>query len=190
MILSWFRSGFSLRSLANQWNTSVMFCFREIRHIIPILLQKIKVIRLFDEKFLKAFPYQLDEHPVHGALDCTIHRRDRVHPGQYKYYRSDNHCHFLTSQVIVALSGLYAHVAISNGHNNDQVSVISFHIKKKVHIFFYFWRGFLISHWKTNWTTQSHFSWMMATILPLTQSGRTPSEIQYIKSNTESCAQL
>ena len=49
------------------------------------------------------------------------HRRDRVHPGHSKYYRGDKHFHFITSQVIVSVSGFYAHLALANGHNNDQV---------------------------------------------------------------------
>ena len=71
LVLSWVRSGATMRNLARQWGTTVMFCSREIRHIIPILLQHIKVIRLFDEEFLKMFPVALGEIEVHGALDCT-----------------------------------------------------------------------------------------------------------------------
>ena len=97
-----------MRSLARQWGTTVMFCSREIRHIIPILLQHIKVIRLFDEEFLKMFPVSLGEIEVHGALDCTAHCRDRVHPSQSKYYRGDKHFHFIT-QVIVSMSGFCTH---------------------------------------------------------------------------------
>ena len=82
LVLSWLRSGCSLFALAHQWKTSPTFCFREIRHVVPILNEKIKVIRMFDEKFLSLFPLRMGNIDLHGALDCTCHRRDRVHPGQ------------------------------------------------------------------------------------------------------------
>ena len=121
LVLSWIKSGVSLRQLARQWEASSMFCFKELRHIIPILLEKVRVIRLFDEKFLALFPRSIQNVEVHGAVDCT-HRRNRIHPGQSKYYRGDKNYHFIASQVTVGFSGMYAHVFLALGHNNDQVN--------------------------------------------------------------------
>ena len=101
MVLCYLRTGFSLRNLANMCNLSHVFCFRELRHIIPILLSKIRVIRLFDTSFLLQFPFPIsDSVNVHGAIDCTSHRRDRVHPGQYKLYKSDKHFPVVASHCI------------------------------------------------------------------------------------------
>src|SRR3990167_5603481 len=87
IVLSWFSSGYSLRELARQWKTSTMFCYREFRHLIPILLEKLRIIKLFGVEFLKLFPRPIGEFMVNGAVDCTCQRRYRVHPGQAKYYR-------------------------------------------------------------------------------------------------------
>ena len=121
LVLTWMRSGSTLMALASQWSTSPTFCFRTIRQIIPILYEKVKVIKMFDEQFLKQFPMFIGETEVHGALDCTCHRRDRVHPGQSKFYRGDKHFHFFSAQVTVSFSGLYSFIVLAYGHNNDQV---------------------------------------------------------------------
>lgn len=41
----------------------------------------------------------LDGIVIHGAIDCTSHYRQRVHPGQSFFYRGDKRAHFITAQV-------------------------------------------------------------------------------------------
>jgi len=53
-------------------------------------------------------------------MDCTSHFRDRVHPGQRRYYRGDKGAHFLTAQVTTNVYGFPLNVQIGVGHNNDQ----------------------------------------------------------------------
>jgi len=55
-----------------------------------------------------------------GAIDCTSHLRWRVHPWSCTLYRRDVSAHFLSSQLVCALSGRPWDVRIGLGHNNDQ----------------------------------------------------------------------
>ena len=71
LVLSWFRSGYSLRELARQWKISTMFCYRELRHLIPILLEKLRIIRLFGDEFLKLFPRPIGEFMVQWTALAT-----------------------------------------------------------------------------------------------------------------------
>jgi hypothetical protein len=56
---------------------------------------------------------------IGGAIDCTGHSRNRVHPGSSSLYRTDKHQHFLTVQVICSLDGIILAYAIGRGNNND-----------------------------------------------------------------------
>jgi hypothetical protein len=55
-----------------------------------------------------------------GSIDCSTHPRDRVHPGEDQYYRSDKGIHFLTSQAVIDHLGYYFRMTVASGHNNDQ----------------------------------------------------------------------
>jgi len=65
-------------------------------------------------------------------IDCTSHRRNRVHTGQALYSRGDPGYHFLTAQVITDIKGFPLHVAICLGHNNDKGVFILTDKKKDV----------------------------------------------------------
>ena len=72
-------------------------------------------------------------------IDCTAHRRNRVHPGQAWLYPSDKHFHFLTVSAKVNLDS--SHILsfdILRGHNNDE-GFLSF-------LFFSFVCFFYFSH--------------------------------------------
>src|SRR3990167_3664986 len=117
--------------MSSAFGVSQSFMCREIIHIIPILFAKIRLIHLFDEEYLILFPQLLsiffiykfslhylislgttqEDHVfVHGVIDCTVHRRDRVHPGQNFFYRGDKKYHFFGSQAVVSLSGHFTRV--------------------------------------------------------------------------------
>ena len=53
-------------------------------------------------------------------IDCTSHRRKRVHPGQQLYYRGDKGFHLLTAEVVTGLRGEPIKVTIANGHISDK----------------------------------------------------------------------
>ena len=119
MVLYWIRFGCSLKEMGITFRVSKSFVFREIHHILPILVEKVNVISKFGNEFLAMFPIPIDNKgeifSVHGALDCSTHRRDRIHPGQNKLYRGDKKCHFIGSQVITHLSGMFTSVDLALG---------------------------------------------------------------------------
>src|SRR3990167_4463610 len=116
------KSGTSIKFLAKAFGVSPSYLCREIVHIIPILFAKIRLIHLFDNKFLKLFPtligtsslrffdpiylifYRSAEDLVQdGAIDCTTHQRDRVHPGPSTVVLKSIH-EFLVKMVLIFLS--------------------------------------------------------------------------------------
>lgn len=50
----------------------------------------------------------------------SAHPRDRMHPSEEVFYRTDKGFHFLTSQIIVDHLGLFCRVTVGLDHNNDQ----------------------------------------------------------------------
>ncbi len=54
-----------------------------------------------------------------GAIDCTPHFRERVHPGSLLYYRGDYKDYFLSCQLVVGFDGQLWDVFIGLGQNND-----------------------------------------------------------------------
>lgn len=124
LILVWLRIGSSIKKFSRQVGINCTFIFREILHILPILCEHIDIIHLFSWEFMELFPFKLGDDSrfciVHGAVDCTTHRRDRVHPGQWFYYRGDKHYHFIASQVVTSLAGFFCSIYTGFAHNNDQ----------------------------------------------------------------------
>jgi hypothetical protein len=55
-----------------------------------------------------------------GCIDCCTHPRNRVHPGEDQYYRTDKKIHFLTSQIVTDHTGKIIRLVVGKGHNNDQ----------------------------------------------------------------------
>lgn len=115
MVLNWLREGGKYRRLMRAYGLpNRALISREIHHIIPILCGYLHEI---------AWPPNLLPHPfegVVGAIDCTSHFRNRVHPRQADYYRGDKHAFFLSAQVVCGLNGIIYDVKIVLGHNNDQ----------------------------------------------------------------------
>jgi hypothetical protein len=103
LVLCWMRDGLSLKALARMFYVSKATCSNEIRYILPKLL----CVLWSDNKRIK-LPEKWDQHifcKVGGAVDCTSHFRNRVHPRQADYYRGDKHAHFITAQVICSVYG-------------------------------------------------------------------------------------
>jgi len=123
MVLSWLREGCSLKILSRNFWISKAACSKDIRYILPRLLA---VLRTDQQKI--HLPKDWDKHlfeGVGGAIDCTSHFRNRVHPKQADYYRGDKHAHFLTAQVLCSVYGdaIYA-VDLGVGRNNDRAMYV------------------------------------------------------------------
>ena len=78
IVLTWLKSGCSQNELALLFNIDVQFIRRDIWHIIPILVEKIRLIHLFDEEFLLLFSHTIGDINFNGVIDATCHRRDRL----------------------------------------------------------------------------------------------------------------
>jgi hypothetical protein len=61
-----------------------------------------------------------ENYLVAGAIDGTCHYRERIHPRQADFYRGDKHRHFLLASVVTVMCGLFTHIDLVQGHNNDQ----------------------------------------------------------------------
>ena len=73
-------------------------------------------------------PHSFEE--VSGAIDCSAHYRNRIHPGQALLYRGDKHAHFLSAQVVTSLQGVIYSVHIGLGHNNDKGMLLLSNMKE------------------------------------------------------------
>lgn len=115
MTLHWLRHYPTLACLANMFGGSQASVSRELWDTI---------IKLFCHFRTISWPDDDDELPAFakaiGAIDCTSHLRWRVHPWSCEWYRGDVHAHFITSQLVCALSGRIWDVRLGLGHNNDQ----------------------------------------------------------------------
>lgn len=113
MVLHWLREYCKYKTLADLYNISKSQVSLEIHHIIPILYRHLRTIK---------WPSVFEKHPfedVVASVDCTSHYRNRVHPRQGDWYRSDKKRHFLTSQSVVGLNGIFYNNKFGQGHNND-----------------------------------------------------------------------
>ena len=115
MVLNWLREGGKYRHLIRAYGLpNQAFVSREIHHILPILCACLNEI---------AWPTSLLPHPfegVVGAIDCTAHFRNRVHPRQADYYRGDKHAFFLLAQVVWTVSytmlNCFSDIIMTRGH--------------------------------------------------------------------------
>lgn len=121
LALNWLREGGPYRRLQRAFGLTRSFVSRELHHVIPLLYETL------DELHLPAIWHQHPFEHVSGAIDCTSHFRNRVHPKQADYYRRDKHGFFLAAQVICSLDGVIYDVQFVLGHNNDQGA---FHLTK------------------------------------------------------------
>jgi hypothetical protein len=117
LVLFWLRNGCKLKVLTSIFFISKATSSRIIRWMLPRLLVG-----------LRKSPARIELPQVWdgvcrivGAIDCTSHFRNRVHPFQSDYYRGDKRGHFLTAQIIVPLDGskIFS-IHLGPGHNNDK----------------------------------------------------------------------
>lgn len=57
---------------------------------------------------------------INGAIDCTVHKRNRVFGVSELFYRNDKKSHFISGQLVVSLEGKILEVSLARGHVNDQ----------------------------------------------------------------------
>ncbi|KAL6074212.1 DDE Tnp4 domain-containing protein [Balamuthia mandrillaris] len=116
MVLNWLREGGTYRRLARLYGVNKAFVSREIHHIIPLLYATLDEI----QRPSRWPTYSFFTVKIAGAIDCTAHFRNRVHPKQANYYRRDKRGFLLTAQVVTSLEGVLLDVHFALGHNNDQ----------------------------------------------------------------------
>ena len=112
LALMWMRNGFKYRLLEFIFGVTKSFISRDLRHVVPILYHRLDEIKLPinpEPSFLGAV----------GMIDCTIHERERTHPGESLLWRGDKKRHFLSLQLVCDLEGVPIKVDIGLGHNND-----------------------------------------------------------------------
>ena len=118
MVVRWLRHMETYRQIARIMGGSAATVSREIWDLIPKLYVELRNdIRLPTAEQVADLPTFLT---ASGAIDCTSHVRNRVHPWSTEYYRGDKHAHFITAQLVCALRGTLWDVALGPGHNNDQ----------------------------------------------------------------------
>jgi len=106
------------RVIAEIFNVHHSTVCHTIYHVIPTLACSINTIKWPHNWNVDVFPVGIGGSQF--AIDATAHYRNRVHPGQWLWYRGDKHAHFMAAQLVVALNGQILSVWFSKGHNNDQ----------------------------------------------------------------------
>jgi hypothetical protein len=112
MVLQWLREYPKFKVLAQMYSVSRFFVKREIRHLIPILFVKLNWIGWPGD-------HELNAVGAHAAIDCSAHKRLRVHPKSADYYRGDKRINMVVSQFVVGFNGAIYELAVGKGHNND-----------------------------------------------------------------------
>jgi hypothetical protein len=115
LVLTFLRKGQDY-NISSEWGVSPSYGTREVRFIIPILASRLSFLKL-----PKQWPMYSFEKVV-GAIDCSSHFRNRVHPNNHDYYRGDKGAHFLSAQMVCGLTGQIYDVAIFIGRVNDQMA--------------------------------------------------------------------
>ena len=113
LVLHWLKAYPSYRQLANAFGGHASTVLREIWDLLPKLCEV-----LYD---LIEWP-PADGESDFGAIDCTAHYRNRVHPFSSEFYRGDHHRHFLTAQVVCSLHGKLWDVQIGLGEFTYKIS--------------------------------------------------------------------
>lgn len=118
IVLRWIRHLESYRRLAQAFGGTAATICRDIWDVIPKLYIELKdMLQLPTAQEMAALPRRFD---AAGAIDCTAHLRNRVHPWSTEYYRGDLHEHFIAAQLMCGLDGTMWDVQLAPGHNNDQ----------------------------------------------------------------------
>lgn len=116
--LKWLRHHQGLRMIAKEFGASAATVSRLLWSVIPKLYIALRdVIFMPSQEEIAKLPKILT---ATGAIDCTSHIRNRVHPWSTEYYRGDKHEHFITAQLVCGLDGTMWDVQLAPGHNNDQ----------------------------------------------------------------------
>lgn len=113
LYLKWLRNYTSIFDLSLIFNVSASTIRNIINQVLPILYKYIP-----STKWPTSFEFGFNG--TVGAIDCTSHFRNRIHPGQALLYRGDKHAHFITAQVVCSLEGNIWSVHLCYGHNNDK----------------------------------------------------------------------
>jgi hypothetical protein len=108
------KTGQSCLDLARKYGVGLATMKRTIEWMATHLRSSLDIIEISDELWTAG------RFDTAGSIDCSIHRRNKVHPRQDAFYRWDKKSHFLASQVIVDHLGYLLRVVIGRGHNNDQ----------------------------------------------------------------------
>jgi len=120
MVLDWIRNYPSYYSLGATYGISSSTVCKEINHIVPLLMETLNDMNIikWPDSFKEGFEGSV------GAIDCSSHFRNRVHPGQANYFRHDKAAFFLTVHAVTGLDGCIYSVCIGLGHNNDKGMLI------------------------------------------------------------------
>lgn len=120
LVLDWLKSYHTYAELGRTYGVSKSFVSRDIKHILPLLWQKLDFIK-WDMPNWSWIANTLDSGDrFSGIIDCTSHFRYKVHPRSCDLYRTDKKGFFITAQVVIDNHGLIRSVHLGLGHNNDQ----------------------------------------------------------------------
>jgi len=109
------RTGDSYGSLASRYDASISTTRRTIVWMLTHMRASLNFVNFDKVLPLGGFAAEY----VIGSIDCTTHRRDRVHPGEDTFYRPDKGFHFLSSQLVVDHFGFILRISVAKGRNND-----------------------------------------------------------------------
>jgi len=109
------RTGDSYGSLASRYDVSISTTRRTIVWILTHMRASLNFVNFDKVLPLGGFAAEY----VIGSIDCTTHRRDRVHPGEDTFYRPDKAFHFLSSQIVVDHFGFILRISVAKGRSND-----------------------------------------------------------------------
>jgi hypothetical protein len=135
IVIQYLRQNTKWPQMKQMYNISKAYISRELRHILPLAYCALSTISL---------PLVWHEHPfeqVSGAVDCSSHFRTRIHPRQSEWYRYDKHGFFFTAQCVVDLTGVFLHVHLGLGHNNDKGMFILTKMKEFMRMMGVRWLG-------------------------------------------------
>lgn len=91
LVLHWLREKPKLRMLANRFQLSVGYIHKEISLFLPKLIVATRGFVSWPTQYAQLRNW----NGAIGAIDCTAHPRNRVHPRQADWYRRDKGNFFL-----------------------------------------------------------------------------------------------
>ena len=116
LVLQLLRQNSLYKALAGDLHVSKSYISRELMHALPILKANLDEIR-----WPREFPiHWLFRIAVNGALDCTTHLRQEIHPNSHLLFRTDVGFPNILALIVVSLEGVPWYANFFLGHNNDQ----------------------------------------------------------------------